>query len=81
MSENISYTDNGEHTIPVEEFYLLLSKDLYERPEYHEILAHSAVPRTHTMLEWKVKESNKDIFTSEQQYAIFVYAYKTEESQ
>ena len=63
--------------VPVEEFYVMLSEELFHRPEYHEAIAHAGVPRTHTMVSWHAKQSNRDIFTGQQIFAILMYAYRT----
>lgn len=63
-------------TVLVEQFAGFISEGLFNETAYHEYMAKSMIPSTHTMLSWHVEESSTDILTGTKRYAIVAYAHK-----
>jgi hypothetical protein len=66
-------------TVPIEQFYCFISKEIYNRPEYHQQIAQLLIPSTHRMVSFSAEQSTRDLFTDEQRFALVVYAYKSQE--
>ena len=66
-------------TVPIEKFCSFISEEIYNRPEYHQQIAQLVIPSTYTMVSFSAEQSNRDLFTDEQQFALVIYAYKSED--
>lgn len=66
-------------TVPIEKFYSFISEEIYNRPEYHQQIAQLVIPSTHRMVSFSAEQSNRDLFTDEQRFALVIYAYNSQE--
>lgn len=62
-------------TVPVREYFINLTEEMYERTDWHQWLVDRAFPNV-TVLSFTREKSTPDLFTKKIHYALLVRGYE-----